>query len=149
VRSRAAEWGIDPARVGALGFSAGGELVEWVSMRHDEGEASAADPVERQGCKPTFQALIYPGTSWVVEPTAASPPIFMVCGNDDRRDISEGLANVYLKFKQVNVPAELHVYAKTGHGFGMRERNRGPVATWPARFHEWMEHMGFLKGREG
>ena len=145
VRSRAAEWSVDPARVGALGFSAGGELVEWVAMKYDDGNADAPDPIERQGCKPNFQALIYPGTSGIVEPTTNSPPVFMVCGNDDRADISEGLANVYLKFKKVRVPAELHVYAKTGHGFGMRDRNRSAVGTWPTRFEEWMGQMGFLK----
>jgi len=144
VRDRAGEWGLDPDRIGALGFSAGGELVQWAAMRFDDGNPGAEDRVERQGCKPAFQALIYPGKSGTIEPSTNSPPVFMVCGNDDRPDISEGLANVYLKFKKVRIPAELHVYAKTGHGFGVRDRNRSPAGGWPARFEEWMGHLGFL-----
>ncbi len=147
VRSRAQEWGVNPARVGVLGFSAGGEVAALVSMRYDTGNKEAADTVEREPSRPDFQALIYPGTSGKVVPTKESPPIFLLCGYKDRPDISRGLAEVYLKFKDLGVPAELHIYATAGHGFGMREKNRSAVATWPARFEEWLAELGMLKGQ--
>jgi endo-1,4-beta-xylanase len=69
----------------------------------------------------------------------------LVCGYNDRPDISEGLANVYLKFKQAKVPAELHIYSGVGHGFGLRAGDTGPVSKWLERFDEWLEQSGFLK----
>jgi len=74
IRSRAQEWNIDPARIGAIGFSAGGELVNMICARGDSGQADASDSVERQNSKPTFQALIYPGRSGDIQPTKDSPP---------------------------------------------------------------------------
>jgi len=144
VRSRAGEWGIDPGRLGVIGFSAGGELAALVSLRNDAGAASGDDPIERQSSRPAFQALIYPGNSQAIVPTADSPPAFLACGYKDRPDISEGLASVYLAFKKVGVPAELHVYAGAGHGFGLRETDHSPAAGWPARFQEWLADRGFL-----
>jgi endo-1,4-beta-xylanase len=114
-------------------------------MRFDDGLPAPADPVDRQSCRPDFQALIYPGNSRRIEPSTNSPPAFLVCGNNDRQDISEGLANVYLKFKQAKVPAELHIYSGVGHGFGLRAGDTGPVSKWLERFDEWLEQSGFLK----
>lgn len=145
VRSRAQDWSVNPARVGVLGFSAGGELAALAAMRFDPGVEGATDPVERLDSKPDFQALIYPGNSRRIEPAKDSPPAFLVCGFNDRPDISEGLARVYLKFKQVNVPAELHIYSGAGHGFGLRATNDKPVSKWVARFEEWLGDSGFLK----
>jgi acetyl esterase/lipase len=145
IRSRAAEWGVAPERVGVIGFSAGGELAALASMRFDSGSAGAADPVERQGSKPAFQALIYPGGSRTIAPTPDSPPVFLACGYGDRPDISEGLAIVYLAFKKAGVPAELHIYAGAGHGFGLRPSNHAPAGAWPDRFAEWLADRGFLK----
>jgi len=144
VRSRAAEWQIDPARIGILGFSAGGELAGLASRKYDEGEGKSADPVAREGCKPAFQALIYPGRSASIEPVAGNPPAFLLAGYDDRADISEGLAEAYLRFKRAKVPAELHIYTGAGHGFGQRATNRGPVAAWLQRFHDWLDGRGLL-----
>lgn len=145
VRSRAAEWNVDPDRLGVIGFSAGGELAFLSAMHYDDGNSTSADPVDRQGCKPDFQALIYPGNSKRIEVTSNSPPAFLVCGSKDRPDISEGLADVYLKFKKAGVPVELHIYSGIGHGFGMRPTNTGPVSKWPDRFYEWLDASGFLK----
>jgi len=145
VRSRAGEWGVDPHRLGVIGFSAGGELAALSAMHFDNGAPDAADPVDRQGCKPDFQALIYPGNSKRIEPVADSPPAFLACGSNDRPDISEGLATVYLKFKQAKVPVELHIYAGVGHGFGLRPGNTGPVSKWIDRFYEWLGQSRFLK----
>lgn len=147
VRSRARDWGLDPARLGVMGFSAGGELAWQVSARNDQGNPDAADPVERAGSRPDFQALIYPGRSGDIQPDQNAPPAFLACGFRDRKDISEGLAEVYLRFKRAGVPAELHIYAGAGHGFGLRERNQGPSAAWPERCHEWLGDRGFLKAR--
>ncbi|MEO7797813.1 MAG: alpha/beta hydrolase, partial [Opitutaceae bacterium] len=117
VRSRAQEFGVEPNKIGAGGFSAGGELAALVADRNDPGKPDAADPVERVSSRPDFQALIYPGKSrQVIQPTPASPPAFLAAGYDYREDISVGLAEAYLRFKKAKVQAELHIYAKTGHG---------------------------------
>ena len=144
VRSRAAEWGVDPARVGVIGFSAGGELAALVSRQTVAGVSTAADPLERQDSRPAFQALIYPGNADAITPAKDSPPAFLACGYDDRADISEGLARVYLRFKQAGVPAELHIFTGAGHGFGLRASNTMPAGAWPARFEEWLADRGFL-----
>jgi endo-1,4-beta-xylanase len=147
IRSRAAEWGIDPTRVGALGFSAGGELVWLASTRFDAGDANAADPIARQSSKPDFQALIYPGRVSALQPTKDSPPAFLAAAYDDRPEISEGLAEAYLRFKKAGVPAELHLYATGGHGFGLRADNARPAGQWLVRFHEWLADGGWLRAQ--
>jgi endo-1,4-beta-xylanase len=144
VRSRAAEWGVDSARVGILGFSAGGELAGLAARKFDGGKSGATDPVDRQSSKPAFQALIYPGGALSLEPAAGDPPAFLAAGYDDRKDISEGLAEAYLRFKRAKVPAELHLYSGVGHGFGLRATNKGPVAGWLDRFREWLDGRGLL-----
>jgi acetyl esterase/lipase len=125
VRSRAAEWAIDPAKIGAAGFSAGGELAQLAALRHDPGTPDAADPVERVSSRPDFQVLIYPGKSHLIQPVAGSPPAFLAAGFDDRPDISAGLAEAYLRFRKAGVQAELHMYANVGHGFGVRPERAG------------------------
>lgn len=145
VRSRAMEWGIDTARIGVMGFSAGGEVAALSAMRFDKGNPSAVDQVDRESSRPAFQALIYPGGTAKFEVTKSSPPLFLVGGYNDRPDIAEGIARVYLKYKQAGIPAELHIYAKAGHGFGMRKNDQGAAAGWPQRFAEWLADEGFLK----
>ena len=144
VRSRAVEWGVDPARVGIMGFSAGGELAALASLHFTAGDPAAADPVDRQSSKPAFQALLYPGNAKAIVPTKNSPPAFLVCGYDDRPDISEELPRVYLRFKQVGVFAELHIFTGAGHGFGLRDSNHSPAGAWPIRLREWLADRGFL-----
>jgi acetyl esterase/lipase len=106
-------------------------------------DADAKDAVDKFGCRPAFQALICPGRSGDIEPTKDVPPVFLCAGYGDRKDISEGLAEVYLRFKRVNVPAELHLYAGAGHGFGLRATNKSPAGAWPLRFEEWLGDLGF------
>jgi endo-1,4-beta-xylanase len=144
IRSRAQEWGLDSARIGAIGFSAGGELVNFACERFDAGKADSKDPIERQPSRPNFQAMIYPGTSWKIQPTNGYPPVFLACSYTDRKDISEGLAEAYLRFKRAGVPAELHIYSSGGHGFGLRPGNKKPVAGWITRFDEWLADSGFV-----
>lgn len=145
IRSRAKEWGIDATRLGAMGFSAGGELVRRIGTGTGDGAADAADPIDRLNAKAAFQALIYPGKSADIIPDKESAPAFLACGFKDRQDISEGLAEVYLRFKRAGVPAELHVFSEIGHGFGLRPNTPPPAGDWPLRFMEWMNARGFLK----
>jgi acetyl esterase/lipase len=145
IRARAKEWNIDPARVGAMGFSAGGELVWLASSRRDAGDETAPDPIERQSSRPDFEAMIYPGRSGDIQPAAGAPPVFLAAAYDDRQDISEGLAEAYLRFKRAGVPAELHIYGTGGHGFGLRQANKRPVGQWMVRFEEWLTESGFLR----
>ena len=89
-RVSAKEWGLNPARIGIMGFSAGGELAAFAAMKSDAGKADAADPIERASCRPDFQALIYPGTSDLFTVEKGMPPVFIACGYGDRPEISEG-----------------------------------------------------------
>lgn len=141
VRSRAAEWGVNPASIGIIGFSAGGELAALAAMHPDAGVAGAPDPIDRCDARPSFQGLIYPGQTQKIRPAKGAPPAFLCCGADDRPDIAEGLASVYLLFKQAGVPVELHIYAGVGHGFGLRPT---PAAGWPDRFREWLVNQQFI-----
>ncbi len=145
VRSRAKEWNIDTARIGVMGFSAGGELAALSAMRFDYGNPNAADVIDHESSRPAFQALIYPGNSSRFEVVENSPPVFLLAGYKDRPDISEGITKVYLKYKAAGVPAELYIYASAGHGFGMRNTNQGAIAGWPERFKEWLVEIGILK----
>jgi acetyl esterase/lipase len=145
VRSRAAEWSVDPARVGVMGFSAGGEVAARAATQFDAGNAAAADPINRQSSKPAFQALIYPGLPPNLPVSKDEPPAFLLCGEDDRAGISEGLPALFIQLKHAGVLAELHVYTGVGHGFGVRSANTGAIAEWPARFLEWLSTLDFLK----
>jgi len=145
VRSRAGEWGIQPDRIGIMGFSAGGELAAFAAMKSDAGNADAAEPLERLSSRPDFQALIYPGTSSLFSAEKGMPPLFIACGYGDRPDISEGMASLYLKYKAAGVKAELHVYSNAGHGFGYKPGTHTAAGRWPERFTEWLTDSGLFK----
>jgi len=134
VRSRAAEWGIDPKRLGLMGFSAGGELAALAATRFDNASDS----------KPSFFALLYPAIPHDMQLSKDTPPAFLACGENDRLNISQGLPELYLALKRAGASAELHVFTKTGHGFGVRETSKGPASEWPDRFYEWMQAQGFV-----
>jgi endo-1,4-beta-xylanase len=143
-RHRAAEWGVKPDRIGVMGFSAGGELAALAAVRYDAGNESAADPVDRHSSKPAFQALVYPAIPRDMKLDKETPPAFLLCGENDRTNISQGLAELYLAMKKAGVSAELHSYAGIGHGFGLRLDQKGAIAGWPQRFHEWLDKRGLL-----
>ena len=145
VRSRASEWRINPQHIGVMGFSAGGEIAAMASTRYDAGVAGAADPIESESSKPDFQALLYPAIPHNMTLSKQTPPAFLVCGEDDRPDIAEGLPQLYLSLKQSGVSTELHILARTGHGFGVRPANRPPVSDWPQLFLEWLDVQGMLE----
>jgi acetyl esterase/lipase len=138
VRSRAKEWNVDPTKIGALGFSAGGELAFMAAMQDGNTKIASSDEIDKHSGRPDFQCLIYPGKSSRIAVDKSMPQAFIVCGYGDRQDIAHGMAEVYLKFKDAGVPAELHIYAAAGHGFGVRDSTRGAVAHWPARLEEWL-----------
>ena len=145
VRSRAGEWGIKPDHIGIMGFSAGGELAAFAAMQSDPGQAGSPDAIERASSRPDFQALIYPGTSNLFTVEKGMPPLFIACGYGDRPDISEGMASLYLKYKQAGVKAELHIFSNVGHGFGYRPGTTTAAGDWPFRFREWLVDSGLLK----
>jgi endo-1,4-beta-xylanase len=145
VRSRSKEWGIDPERVGVMGFSAGGELAALASTRYDGGLHASADPVDQWSSKPDFQALLYPAIPQGMRITGETPRAFLACGAADRPDISQGLPELYLALVRAHVSAELHIYAGVGHGFGVRKHNPPAVSGWTLLFLEWMDTEGLLK----
>ena len=143
VRSRAVEWGVNPTKVGVMGFSAGGEVAVMASTRFDLGQAGAADPIERQSSRPDYQILIYPGIrAETVTVTKDVPPTFMLCADNDRVP-STAIPSLYLALKQAGVPAELHIYNSGGHGFGYRPGATAVIkSTWLLRLQDWMGDVG-------
>jgi acetyl esterase/lipase len=148
VRSRAAEWGLDPGRIGVMGFSAGGELAAFAATRPGDRNPAASDPIDRLSAVPAFQALLYPAIPHDLPLTPKTPPAFLACGEDDRRDIAEGVPELYLSMKRLGIPSELHVFAHVGHGFGIRASNAGNVSSWPDLFNRWLGSIGMLRGKE-
>ena len=152
VRSRAREFGIDPSRIGALGFSAGGHLVAALSTASAGRTYPAVDAADAVSCRPDFQILIYPGdimrptTSLHVSPecavTSATPPTFLVMAQDDPVHV-ENVLGYAVALQSAKVPMELHVYPTGSHGFGLR-LTRHFATTWPDRAADWMRSQGWL-----
>jgi endo-1,4-beta-xylanase len=150
VRSRAQEWRLNPARIGIMGFSAGGHLAALAENRFDTGKPQAAEPVERLHTRPDFAVLAYPGSVSAAIVTAKDiPPTFIFVNNDDR--MSEGSAEYYLALKKAGADAEMHVFRRGGHGVGMTGRTpefaRMPESRWPELVREWMQDLGYLNRR--
>lgn len=143
VRSNADEWNIDPDKVGVMGFSAGGEVAALTDMNSHNIFISNSDPIDKMSSKPNFHALIYAGNSGRIMPNTQSSPVFILAGYRDREDISKGMATLYLKFKEMNIPAELHIYANTGHGFGIRKTDSGASSKWLDRMVDWINEIDF------
>jgi endo-1,4-beta-xylanase len=143
IRSRAEEWHINPAKVGILGFSAGGEVAVLAATRFDRGQPEASDPIDRQSSRPDFQVLIYPGVQPAnIVVTKDTPPAFMLCANNDAGP-SNAIPALALALKKEGVPVEIHIYNSGGHGFGIRPRPL-PISSWPLRLQEWMMDSGIL-----
>lgn len=146
VRSRAGEWHVDPARVGVMGFSAGGELVGLVAYGSGEGDPQAADPVDRVNGRPDFTIFVYPGPLAVpasVPPTA--PPAFLVAASDDPC-CAVPTIKLLQQYRDAGLPVEAHIAAKGGHGFNMGQRSQlRSVNTWPQRLADWLLDSGIAK----
>lgn len=147
IRARAAEWNVQPNRIGVLGFSAGGEIALLAAARHDAGRPDATDLIERQSSRPDFFAPIYPGGLQRPDYNFSkdrTPPAFLACAYDDR--MPEQLAAFFTTLRKAGVSAELHLYSSGGHGFGVRgDRPQMPISSWHLRFVEWLGDRGFLK----
>ncbi len=143
VRHRAAEWRIDAARVGVLGFSAGGELALLAAIRPPVAASAAADDVARESALPAFAGLMYPGFDEVPQFTTPPPPMFLLCGEQDAA-IAARLPELQRAIARAGGSGELHLLAHANHGFGMREANPPAIAIWPTLFRDWLDASGFL-----
>ncbi|WP_435011745.1 alpha/beta hydrolase [Tundrisphaera lichenicola] len=154
-RAHAADLGLDPKRIGILGFSAGGHLAAWASTNPDKRAYEPVDDLDKADCRPDFTILVYPayltekdgeGLAPEIRVGSGSPPTFFAHAGDDPVTV-ESSVRMYLALKRAGVPSELHVYASGGHGFGMNPIGK-PVASWPRRCEEWMKARGLLKPGE-
>jgi len=176
VRSRAKELDINPNRIGILGFSAGGHLASSAGTHFDKNYYEPADKIDEVTCRPDFMILVYPVVSlgkWCAhtgsrrnllgkEPEqelveslsnelqvrAETPPTFLVHANDDQAVPAENSIYFYLALRKASVAAEMHIYEKGGHGFGLGKK-QDPVSSWSLRCADWMHDRGLLqKGRK-
>jgi len=145
VRSRAAEFGIDTNRIGLMGFSAGGEVVDMVAFGPNTPDPKAADPIDRLSAKPSFLVQIYPGPLFVPEKVAAdAPPIFLLAANDDPC-CSITVQQLLERYREAKAPMEAHLYAQGKHGFNMGYRSKlKSISTWPQRLADWLSDNNLL-----
>jgi acetyl esterase/lipase len=152
VRSHAAEWHIDPKRIGVLGFSAGAHLAAALSTHFDKRLYDPIDAADQVSCRPDFAVIVYPGYLAIAEqnfaanadihPTEQTPPSFIVQAEDDPVHV-ENSTVYFLALKNAKVPAELHLYAQGGHGYGLR-RTELPVTAWPQLVETWLRTIQIL-----
>jgi acetyl esterase/lipase len=172
IRENAGKWGIDVNKIGVMGFSAGGHLAATLSTHHNM-EKKASPNGNSQNVKPNFSILIYPVISF--QPTIShggsrdnllgsekseelikyysnelqvsdeTPPAFLVHAMDDTGVPVENSIEYYLALKKKKIPAEMHLYPKGGHGYGMRTEGKGSLANWPAAMEGWLKAMGYQK----
>ena len=171
VRMNAGKWGIDPAKIGIAGSSAGGHLAATAGTRFDAGNAGASDPVETFSSRPDFMLLLYPvitmeeaythmgsrnsligkdGDAGLVESysnekhvSADTPPAFLVLADDDKAVVPQNSIAFYSALKSHGIPAEMHIFQRGGHGFGMR-KNGIAADQWPDLFKSWMQAMQII-----
>ena len=155
VRAHAAEWRINPRKLGVMGFSAGGFLVAEASTYFSRNLYAAVDAADRQSSRPDFAIAIYPGhlslakNSIALNPAIAShitsqtPPTFLLQNEDDHVDQVEDALSYYMGLKNAGVPVELHAYAQGGHAFGLREKKL-PVSEWPQLVEKWLGAIGMI-----
>jgi len=155
VRFHAAEWHIDPNKIGVLGFSAGGHMVAAMSTHFEHRLYPAVDAADKESCRPDFAVAIYPGhlsladNSFVLNPdirthiTRQTPPTFLLQNEDDHVDRVEDSLSYYAALKKAGVPVEMHLYAEGGHAFGLRRTNL-PVTAWPQLVETWLRTIGMI-----
>jgi acetyl esterase/lipase len=147
VRSHAREWHIDPSRIGVLGFSAGAHLAAALSTHFDQRLYDPIDEADKVSCRPDFAVIVYPGYLALAEQnfapnpeihvTCQTPPTFLVQAEDDPVHVEN--STVYFEaLKNAKVPAEMHIYANGGHGYGLR-RTELPITAWPKLVETWLQ----------
>ena len=153
VRSKAADWGIDSERIGVIGFSAGGHLAIATATHFDNRTYEPVDEVDKISCRPNFAIPVYSGylkakdkeeLAPAIRIPAGTPPIFLVHGGDDLISPPENSVLMYLALKRASIPAELHIYSRTAHDFGVRSNDR-PYSQWTASCVQWLRDQQLLK----
>jgi len=153
VRSKAAEWNIDSQRIGIIGFSAGGHLAIATATKFEKRSYEPQDEVDKISCRPDFAVMAYSGYLKAKDKDElapglsipkATPPVFLVHGGEDLISPPEHSVLMYLALKRASIPAELHVYAKTAHDFGIRQADR-PYAAWTDACIKWLRQMQLLE----
>jgi acetyl esterase/lipase len=154
VRFHAAEWHIDPHKIGVLGFSAGGHLVADISTHFERRVYPPIDDADKLSCRPDFAVAIYPGhmlenttKEFELNPkipvTARTPTTFLLQAEDDNVDGVKQSLVYYIGLKKAGVPVEMHLYAQGGHAFGLR-RTKHPITAWPQLVETWLQTIGML-----
>jgi acetyl esterase/lipase len=151
VRFHAAEWHIDPHKIGVIGFSAGGHMVTAMSTHFDKRLYPAVDAADKESCRPDFAIALYPGHLWKddknfelnpnVPVTSNTPPTFLLQTEDDPVDNVNNSLVYYIALKKAGVPVEMHLYAHGGHAFGLR-RTKFPITRWPQLVEKWLGTIG-------
>jgi len=147
VRLHAAEWHIDPHKVGVLGFSAGGHLVAAVSTHFEQRVYPAVDAADQESCRPDFAVALYPGHLWIdyeklelnanIRVTRNTPPTFLAQAENDAVDNVNNSLVYYAALMKAGVPVEMHLYPEGGHAFGLR-RTKDPITEWPQLVEKWL-----------
>jgi acetyl esterase/lipase len=155
VRQHASAWSIDPTRVGVLGFSAGGHLAAAVSNHYGKRLYDPVDAADQLSCRPDFAVVLYPGYLAMadqnfapnpdIQPTANTPPTFLLQAENDPVHV-ENAVEYFLALKNAKVPAELHVFAEGGHGYGLRPRDF-PIMGWPQLVETWLRTIQVLPAK--
>jgi acetyl esterase/lipase len=154
VRLHAAEWHIDPHKVGVLGFSAGGHLVAAISNAFQRRAYPAVDAADKERCRPDFAVALYPGHLWMPEGgpysfnpdihvTRDTPPTFLLQAETDSVDNVNQSLVYYIALKDAGVPTEMHLYADGGHAFGLRT-TKDPITEWPRLVEQWLRTIGMI-----
>jgi len=147
VRAHAQNYGIDPARVGVMGFSAGGELVSLVADNRSTMQPAPRDAIDRLSDRPDFQVLVFPGPLGIpANDVAHAPDAFLVAGSLDECCAAPAVT-LYEQLRKAGRPAELHMYAGAGHAFNLDESNRISILHWPDRLADWLADEGWLDGK--
>ena len=146
IRSKASEWEIDAARIGVMGFSAGGEVVNSIAFIDNPGNPNSNDPIERQNANPNFNIQIYPGPLGVPKDVSANPtPAFLLTSNNDKC-CSGSVINILEAYRKVNADVEVHIYSMGDHGFNMGDRSKyKTIGQWPDRLADWLIDKNFFQ----
>ncbi len=172
VRNNAVKWNINPNKIGIAGSSAGGHLASTAGTVFDIGNPDAGNPIERMSCRPDFMLLLYPVISFdekvghmgsrinligqtndwelaekysnELNVTSETPPTFMILADDDKAVPPQNSIRFYLALKKFDIPAEMHIYQKGGHGFGIRKNNQ-PADNWPNLFYDWLKAITIIE----